>query len=415
MARMARRRRLAAVTQIGAVLAVVGTMLPPAEAQQRGPRAAAVTVDQARKEILGETTPVIGRLVARQSGVVAARTSGAVDAILVDVGDRVAKGDIIAVLANERMKAARDGAAAVVRQRQGMLETTRAEREIKALELGRQENLQSSAAFSKARYDEARQEVAMQEGELSERQAHLAQAQADLVRAALDLADTEIKAPFGGIVTEKHTDVGAYVNVGSAVVSLINDLDLEVEAEVPTDRLAGLEPGSVVDFELDDGTQHTAIVRAVVPQENLLTRTRPVRFTPAFDQTRKPLAVNQTAIVNVPIGSVREVTTVHKDAVVRRGGGAIVFVVNEGAAELRPVQLGVATGDRFVVLVGLAAGETVVIRGNETLQPGQQVNVLNGTEGTGGAVRVPGVRANGANGRPAGGGRPVRATRGGRS
>ena len=407
MARMARRRRLAAMTYFCAALVAMSVA---AEAQQRGPRAAVVAVDQARKEILSETVPVIGRLVARQSGVVAARTSGAVDAILVDVGDRVAKGDIIAILADERMEAARDGAAAVVRQRRGMLETAQAELEIKALELGRQENLQSSAAFSKARYDDARQELAMQEGQLSERQAQLAEAQANLARAALDLDDTEIKAPFGGIVTEKHTDVGAYVNVGSSVVSLINDLDLEVEAEVPTDRLAGLEPGSVVDFELDDGTQHTAIVRAVVPQENSLTRTRPVRFTPAFDQTRKPLAVNQTATVNVPIGSVREVTTVHKDAIVRRGVGAIVFVVNEGVAELRQVQLGEATRDRFVVLSGVAAGETVVTRGNETLQPGQQVNVLNGA---GGAGRNGARRDASANG--TGGGQPVRASAGGGS
>lgn len=418
MARMTYRLCLAALTPIwAAVLVAAGAMSTAAEGQQRGPRATAVAVDEARKEILGETTPVIGRLVARQSGVVAARTSGAVDAILVDVGDRVTKGDIIAVLANERMEAARDGAAAVVRQRQGMLEASQAELEIKALELRRQETLKSSAAFSKARYDDVQQEVAMQEGELSERQAHLMEARADLARAALDLADTEIKAPFGGIVTEKHTDVGAYVNVGSSVVSLINDLDLEVEAEVPTDRLAGLEPGSVVDFELDDGTKHTAIVRAVVPQENSLTRTRPVRLTPAFDTTSKPLAVNQTATVNVPIGSVREVTTVHKDAIVRRGGGAIVFVVNEGAAELRPVQLGEATGERLVVLAGLSAGDAVVTRGNETLQPGQELNVLNGSQAVGGdgAGRPPAARVNGAGGKPPVDGRPLQANGGGGS
>ncbi len=413
MARIAYRLRAAALCGTMALLAVLGPA-GVAEGQQRGPQATAVSVDAVRSEVLGETTPVIGRLVARQSGVVAARTRGAVDDVLVDVGDRVNKGDIIVVLANERMNAARDSAAAVVRQRQGMLETAQAELEIKALELRRQRNLQDSAAFSKARYDDAQQEVAMQEGELAEREAQLAQAQAELSRAALDLSDTQIRAPFDGIITEKHTDVGSYVSVGNPVVSMINDLDLEVEAEVPTDRLGGLDPGSIVDFDLDDGTKHTAIVRAVVPQENNLTRTRPVRFTPAFGETIKPLAVNQTATVSVPIGSVRDVTTVHKDAIVRRGGGAIVFVVNEGTAELRPVQLREATGERFVVAGGLAPGDQVVTRGNETLRPGQAVQLIGGPP-DGGPDAPPGTRPNGANGKPAQGGRPVQASTSGRS
>ncbi len=403
MARMAYRSGAAKIT-LFATLVALATWPGSLNAQQGGPRATAVGVDQVRAEILGETTPVIGRLVTRQSGVLAARTSGAVEAVLVDVGDRVVKGDVIAVLARDRMRALRDSAAAVVNQRRGMLQSAQAELEIKELELRRMEGLRESAAFSKARLDDAEQEVAMQQGELSERQAHLAEAQADLERAALDLEDTEILAPFGGVVSEKHIDVGAYVNVGSSVVSLINDLDLEIEADVPTDRLGGLEAGSVVDFELDDGTNHTAIVRAVVPQENALTRTRLVRFTPAFDGTRKPLAENQTAVVNVPIGSVREVVTVHKDAIVRRGGGAIVFVVTEGTSELRPVQLGSATGERFVVVSGLSAGEDVVTRGNETLQPGQPLNVINEPS------RPPRASGNGANGKPPADARPVQAS-----
>ena len=111
MARMA--CRLLLMVALGLTTLMVWTGIAEA---QGGPRATAVTVDDVRTEVLGETAPVIGRLVARQSGVVAARTSGAVDEVLVDVGDRVKKGDIIAVMANERMLASRDAAAAVVRQ-----------------------------------------------------------------------------------------------------------------------------------------------------------------------------------------------------------------------------------------------------------------------------------------------------------
>ena len=63
----------------------------------------------------------------------------------------------------------------------------------------------------------------------------------------------------------------------------------------------------------------------------------------------------------------------HKDAIVREAGAAFVFVVADGLAEIRPIVLGEANGDRFEVIEGLAVGEQVVVRGNERLQPGQSV------------------------------------------
>ncbi len=368
--------RVTRLSRVAALLAVaVGSVvaLAPQAWPQRPP--SLVQVDPVREEVLARTVPVLGRLVARQAGVVAARIGGPVDEMRVAVGDRVAKGDVIAVLAKARLKAAHDSAAAVVLQRRATVETANAELAQKQQELQRLEGIRSSAAFSQARLDDVTQEVAMEAGALSEREAQLAQMLAQLERARIDLDDAEILAPFAGVVSEKHTEVGAYVAVGSPVVTLLNDADLEIEAAVPTDRLGGLANGAVVQVTLDDGTLHSAIVRAVVPQENQRTRTRPVRFTPAFDRPTKPLAANQTVTVAIPVGAARQVVTVHKDAVVRRGGGAVVFVVVDDAVQLRPVDLGEAAGGRFVVLSGLRPGEQVVIRGNESLRPGQSVRV----------------------------------------
>ncbi len=348
-----------------------------------GPPAALVQVDPVREETLARTIPVIGRLVARQAGVIAARIGGPVDEMRVTVGDRVVKGDVIAVLAKGRIKAAHDGAAAVVAQRRGTVETAGAELAKKSQELQRLEAIRSSAAFSQARLDDVVQDVAMEAGSLSEREAQLRQALAELERAQLDLEDAEIRAPFAGVVSEKHTEVGSYVAVGNPIVTLLNDTDLEIEAEVPTDRLSGMDAGAVVQVKLDDGTLHSAIVRAVVPQENPRTRTRPVRFTPAFDQPGKPLAANQSITLAIPVGEARQVLTVHKDAVVRRGSGAVVYVVADDAAQPRSVELGGAAGGRFIVLSGLRPGEQVVTRGNEALRPGQPVRIGDGSAGGG--------------------------------
>jgi hypothetical protein len=112
----------------------------------------------------------------------------------------------------------------------------------------------------------------------------------------------------------------------------------------------------------------------VVPEENPLTRTRAVRFTPLGGMVGIGLAANQSADVLVPISAAAEALTVHKDAVLKRGGQSLVFVVADGAATPRPVQLGEAAGARFVVLEGLSEGDVVVTRGNERLRPGQPVS-----------------------------------------
>ena len=124
---------------------------------------------------------------------------------------------------------------------------------------------------------------------------------------------------------------------------------------------------------LTDGMKAAAVVRAVVPRENPQTRTRVVRFVLTDAGDLPPLAANQSVTLTIPAGARREVTTVHKDAVLNRGGGTQVYVVAEGKADIRRVRLGEAVGSRFIVKDGLKPGELAVVRGNERLRPGQPV------------------------------------------
>jgi len=117
-----------------------------------------------------------------------------------------------------------------------------------------------------------------------------------------------------------------------------------------------------------------AVVRAVIPTENALTRTRPVRFTTQVAGER-PLqyATDQSVTVLLPVGLPRDIVSVHKDAVIARGAGYIVYVVEEGKAQVRQIEIGEAVGLRFEVVSGLAPGDLVVTRGNERLRADQEV------------------------------------------
>jgi RND family efflux transporter MFP subunit len=361
------------VAAIGTVGALLGAPWSVSPAGAQDPPPAFVKVDAVRQEPMSQTIRVIGRLVAVQTGLVAARVAGPVADVLVDVGDRVEAGDVLAILSTERLSAERAVREAAVRIAGAKVHTAREEAKLFRQELKRLNSLKKSAAFSQARFDDKRQEVAMAEGEIAQAEAELAREKATLELVEIDLDRALIRAPFPGVVSQRHIAAGNYVGVGEKAMTLINDRDLEVEAEVPSVRLRGLVRGTAIEIELDDGTRHRAAVRAIVPEENPLTRTQPVRFTPSFGETLKPLAANQSVTVLLPIGVGRQVVSVHKDAVINRQGKQIVFVVEDQAAQLRALRLGEQVGGRFEVLDGVKPGDLVIVRGNERLRPGQRV------------------------------------------
>jgi RND family efflux transporter MFP subunit len=330
-------------------------------------RPALVEVDPVRAEPLTQTMPVLGRIVTQQQGPVAARIAGLVEQVDVEAGDPLVSLDA------ETLGYERDLAAAEYRTAEAEQVTAREQLELLEGELQRITQLQNSAAFSQAQQTDKQNEIEVARSRIVTASARLGQYRAKLSMRERDLEDAVIRAPYSGVVGWRHVSAGAFVGAGDAVVTLIDDSQLEVEAEIPSDRIVGLAPGTHVQLVLDDGTRHRAEVRAVVPEEDPLTRTRPVRFTPEFGPTSKPLAVAQSVTIELPTGEARQVVTVDKDGVIQRPDGAVVYLVEDDAAALRPVQLGEAVGGRFEVLGGLKAGDLVVIRGNERLRPGQSV------------------------------------------
>lgn len=347
------------------------TLVSTAAAEERP---ALVAVDPVTVEVLSQTIPVIGRFVARQRGSVAASTAGLVRSVFVEVGDRVAEGDPLVALDEEKLRETRNLQAAALDEARAAVNTAKESLALARLELKRLERLKESAAFSQARLDDKRQEVARYNSEVMEAEAAVARARANLQLAKIDLARATIKAPFDGVVVDRKVDLGTYVNVGQEIAVLINDRDMEIEADVPANRISGLKTGRLVQAQLAGGRTIATAVRAVIPEENALTRTRAVRFTPALDKSKTlSLAAGQSATVLVPIGEAREILSVHKDSVLPKGDGHLVFIVEDGQALMRKVTLGEAVGNRFEVLGGVKEGELVITRGNERIAPGQTV------------------------------------------
>ena len=347
---------------------------------KRGRRGSAkVFIDIVTKGTAVETVQVYGRVIARQAGVVAARTRGAIEDVTVHVGDRVKKGDTVATLISSMLKAERELKAAELKESSAKIQTVGVQLSLANQELERLKRLRKSSAFSSARYQDKLRDVERIQSSLIEAKAKREQARAKLRMANINLFNTKVIAPFDGVIIKRTVEAGDYVSLGAPVVTILNEKSLEVEAEVPANRLGGLTNGIEIDVKPEFGKSFKASVRAIVPQENALSRTRVVRFSPIYFNPTGTIASNQSVVLHIPSGATKQAVTVHKDAITQRRGKRVVFVVKESdrglRVNMRPVELGDAFGLRFEVLKGLNPGDRVVIRGNERLRPRQKVKI----------------------------------------
>lgn len=339
-------------------------------------QAAAVTVETVDRRPVLDTTSVIGQLVASVEAEVAARRSGVAAEVLFAAGDTVKAGDPLVRLETSLTEIERAAAFAALDVARAGVEAATARLAQMSQTLERQERLRGSTAFSGAQVEDMQQTVAEGRGQLASANAEVTAAQVAIARVDYDIKHAVIRAPFDGVITERMAQPGQFVQLGEAVARLLDDKALEIEADVPTELIAGLPIGAAVDATFAGGATDVAIVRAALPVETVATRTRPVRFSTdlsSIDPLR--VAVGKSVTLAIPVSAQRDATTVPKDALVQgRGGGWIVYVVEDGVAQPRPVTLGQAAGGRLEVLSGLDIGDKVVVRGNERLRPGQAVD-----------------------------------------
>jgi RND family efflux transporter MFP subunit len=202
----------------------------------------------------------------------------------------------------------------------------------------------------------------------------LAIAQSRLEQNTDQLNRTRIVAPFQGVVVERLSKPGERVEEGTQVVRLIDQDHLEVIARAPLDYFSFVQRGQLLAIRTET-QQAVAMVRTVVAVGDENTH----QFEIRLDLDSQLFPVGQTLRISVPTSQPREVLTVPRDALVLRSEGQSVFIVDaNNQAQQVQVTVGVGQGDRIEILGDVSPGDTVVTRGNERLQPGQAVSVMDG-------------------------------------
>lgn len=336
-----------------------------------------VFIDRVISEPMAQTMPILGRIIANESGVVATRIAERIKAIKVKVGARVRKGDVLALMSSDQLKNKAALKAAELKRVEAKMKNQFANLQKKQQARKRILALRGSSAFRLDREQNSQRDLEMADSSLKEAEAEVLSAQSSLEMTKLNLNDAIIRAPYPGIIIATHKVPGNYARIGDPIVTILNDHDLEIEADIPTVRAMELAPNTQVRAKLQNGTILNALVRVIIPQENLQTRTLAARFTIDKASGYKRLAGNQSVTMQIPIGQATRIITVHKDAILINKGQKLVYVVKTGKADIRPITIGRPVGERFEVLKGLKPGDDVITRGNERLRPGEAVTPVN--------------------------------------
>jgi RND family efflux transporter MFP subunit len=330
-----------------------------------------------------------GYVTARRQATVSAKITGKVSEVLIEEGQRVEAGDVLARLDDSEARVEVELRRAQVAEARARLDEAGAASANAARELRRQEDLAERKLVSVAALDAARTEDAASRARVASQASAVRVAEEALQAALVQLDNTVVRAPFDGVVTVKAAQPGEMISPISAGggsirtgIGTIVDMDsLEIQVDVSEAYINRVNPGQSVEAVLNayPDWRIPASVIAIVPTADRSKATVKVRIAigekdprivpemgvrVAFLEPSRDSAVGtaQARGVLVPAGAIRE-----------SGGKDFVFLLRDGRAERRAVSLGGATGDSREVRAGVSPGDNVIIDPPPGLSDGDAV------------------------------------------
>lgn len=342
------------------VLAAISVLSIPSslwgQQKKTEPPPANVTVARVHSGMVAPQAEFIATIFYQEISDTAAETSGLVEAVRFEEGQRVQKQQILVELGSELLLTQRRAAISSYEQNLSDLKIAR-------IDLKRREALFKRKSISEQSYDEIRYRVLG----LEKRSAAL---QAEVERFDIELKKKMIRAPFDGVVIKRLVDRGEWVSEGDTVAVIGKDDIIDIVAEVPERFVPYIKPGMPVRATAND-KQLSGNVFAIVPKGDVATRTFPIKIRTA---NKFALVEGMSARVVLPTAERIRSLMVPRDAVINKFGQNVIFIVNDGKTGMIPVKVvgynGLSSG---VESDRLESGMLVVVEGNERLRDGQAV------------------------------------------
>lgn len=312
-----------------------------------------------------------------------------IEAILADLGDTVAAGQVLARLSataldlqKSQYSASRAAAEAAIAQAEAQLADAQASADQAERVRKRTEALKAQGTTSQAAADQAIAAATSATARVSVALQGLssARAQLDLVLAQtgdvdLRLARTEIRAPVAGRIVERNAQLGAIASAaGQPMFVLVRDGKLELQADVAEQDVLRLAPGQTVKLTVAGrDAPLTGTVRLVEPEVDAVTRLGRVRI--ALDDAGQ-VRSGQFAEAEVLVAG-GEFLAVPVTAVASgKGGPSVLRVTGDGTVERVAIATGIRDGGLVAVTAGLKPGDRIVARAGAFVRPGDHINPI---------------------------------------
>jgi RND family efflux transporter MFP subunit len=334
-----------------------------------------------------------GYIVARRRATVSSKVTGKVVKVMLEEGQRVEAGQVIALLDDSNWRAALSQSNAQLQQAEANVESSQTAFDDAKPIFERAEKQKAAAVISAQSFDESHAQFNVARNNLLISQRALEAARAGVEVAQRSLEDTVIRAPFAGIVTEKAAQPGEMVSPISAGggftrtgIGTIVDMDsLEVEVDVSENFINRVRPEQPVNIKLNaypdwdipgsviamiptaDRAKATVKVRIAIKQKD-------PRIIPEMGARVAFLSDNEPAAAGAEKSPVPGVV-IPADAVTTSGTASIVFVVHGSTVERRAVRLAGKTASGQIVSAGLEPGNIVALGDLSKLSDGARVRI----------------------------------------
>ena len=307
-----------------------------------------------RPQTLTDGITSVGSLLPDEEVDLSFETSGKIVAINFREGTAVKKGDLLAKVNDQPLLA----------------QLRRYEAQLKLAEdrVYRQSALLEKDAVSQEAYEQ----VATEYEKLM--------ADIELVKA--NIAQTELRAPFDGIIGLRSVSEGAYVTSSSSVIAKLTKISpLKIEFSIPESYAAEVQDGTPILFRMEkDGMMqnYKATVYAVESKVDMATRTLKVRAT--YPNPGENILPGRYTSVEISKREIKDALAIPSEAVIPEMGKDIVYLYKNGVAEPQEITIGIRTKSRVQVLQGLNVGDTLITSGVMQLRTGMKVPIDNLTE-----------------------------------
>lgn len=296
------------------------------------------------RRALEEKVQLVGVIEAVQQSTVSAQTSGRVIALPYDVDDSVPAGALIVQLEDNEQQARLQQAQAALTEAEASLADARQQ-------FSRSRSLHERRLIADQALDQAR-------NQLSASEARLAGAQAAVAEARKQLDYTRVTAPYGGILTERHVELGESVNPGQPLLSGLSLEQLRVAVDLPQQYAGIAREQRMARVTLPDGDMLSTGKMTFYPYANPTSHSFRLRMT--LDEPDARLFPGMLVKVSLPVAT-REALWIPVTSLLHRSELRAVFVLDgSDNPRLRQIRTGVRNGGLVEILAGLSEGERLV-------------------------------------------------------